>query len=197
MSNSRVARIHMTDDPEAALRLARQLVAWSDDSCNCPRHVDVDVWTTTHQLGRYLALGPGVVVVARPAGPLPEVVAHLFAGRNPHAFLDLVPHVVTTLRQLPDMAAEISTREHALDSGLEEKALAAAGEDPVTIGWTVCWPMDHSLAGFELGLNGADIWFEENRPGHSIFVHSSWAEVLPQVADAVGCRVLGEPGWGW
>ncbi|MCY1139438.1 hypothetical protein OWR29_15675 [Actinoplanes sp. Pm04-4] len=197
MSNSRVARIHTTDDPQAALRLARQLVAWSDDRCSCSRHVQVDVETTTHELGRYLDLGAGVVAVDRPAGRLPEVVSHLFPDGNHSAFLDLVPQVVTTLRQLPDLAVRVSTTDRPVDSGVEDIAVAAAGEDPVSISWMICWPMDHSLAGFELGLNGADTWFEENRPGHSIFVHSSWAEVLPQVADAVGCRVLGEPGWGW
>ncbi|MCO8270167.1 hypothetical protein M1L60_06120 [Actinoplanes sp. TRM 88003] len=197
MSNSRVARIHTTDDPHTAFRLTRQLLAWSDRTCNCPRDVGAWVWTTTHELGRYLDLGDGGVMIDRPDGPLPEVVAHLFPEGRSRPVLDLTPRLADTLRQLPNLTAQLSTPEFPLDGGLDRRALAAAGDDPVRISWTVCWPMDHSRAGFELGLNGADVWLEENRPGHSVFVHSSWAEMLPEVAAAVGCQVLSGPEVGW
>ncbi|MFF5078081.1 hypothetical protein ACFY36_13595 [Actinoplanes sp. NPDC000266] len=97
------------------------------------------------------------------------------------------------------MAVRILTPERPLPNELAELFLGVVNRDRAAISWDVCWPGNHSACGFQLGLDGDELWHAETPPGHSIYVHvdPSRPEQAHELAAAVGGTVLGERALGW
>ncbi|MEV6600972.1 hypothetical protein AB0M36_29605 [Actinoplanes sp. NPDC051346] len=212
MGNSATYRIHTGEDVREAYAMARGLLALAETTCNCPSYISADVQTGTHAaLDRYLVLDSASMALSVPADLVSPVTETLRPHRGPNdqpsrrrdggAYLrtKLTPAVIAALRRLPPMAAEILTPDVPLSSDLPDRLLAVLNADSATISWHACWPESHSHDGFELGVNGAELWHLETPAGHSVYVHvSPWRpEDAHELAAKVGGRVIGEPATGW
>ncbi|MGK5684113.1 hypothetical protein [Actinoplanes sp. URMC 104] len=211
MGNSRVYRIHTGDELRDAYGMAQRLLAQRDTTCSCPHDVRVSVDTGSHRsLERFLGIETVWAGVSIPAHLFTDAVTALepHLGPDDHiphrhrdgsAWLmtDLTPAVVAALRELPPMAVDVQTTELPLDRDLAEAVLTVIGGDPARIAWNVCWTFNHSHQGFELGLNGRELYVPDPPPGHSLYVHVSDDEQAHELAAAVGARVLAGPELGW
>ncbi|MEV4202143.1 hypothetical protein [Micromonospora globbae] len=211
MGNSAVYRIHTSDDREAAYAMAQRLVALRSIDCRCPQDVSARVETDSHDLDRYLGVGPAFLALSIPARSLGPVTGallpHLPAGDRPsrdgdgngYLVTDMTPHIVAVLRRLPRIDAEVSTPEHPLPNTVARTVLAATNTDPASISWHTCWPGQHNRCGFELAVNGAELWHAPAPAGHSVYVHVHPArpELAYDLAAAVGGEVMGQPALGW
>ncbi|MGB2568001.1 hypothetical protein ACPFP2_06055 [Micromonospora citrea] len=211
MGNSAVYRIHTGDDLDAAYAMARRLLAHTSVDCRCPQTVSANAETNTHELDRYLGIRPAFVSLSIPAHLLAQVRNVLDpqlppadrprADRDGSAFLmtDMTTEVVTAFRQVSPISAEVSTPEHPLPDTSVDAFLVAADTDPASISWDTCWPSEHNRSGFELAINGSELWHAPAPPGHSLYVHVHPArpELADDLAAAVGGQVRGEPALGW
>ncbi|MET8911665.1 hypothetical protein [Micromonospora sp. NPDC004551] len=111
----------------------------------------------------------------------------------------MTTEVVAALRQLPPIGALVSTPEYPLPSTSAAAVLAVAGTDPAWISWQTCWPSEHNRCGFELAVNGAELWHVPAAGGHSVYVHVHPAQpkLAHDLAAGVGGQVMGEPAMGW
>ncbi|MGR6320326.1 hypothetical protein Q2K19_24235 [Micromonospora soli] len=211
MGNSAVYRIHTGDDLGVAYAMAQRLLAHRSIGCRCPQDALGRAETNTHDLGRYLGIGPAYVSLSIPArllGQLRDVLEpHLPPDDRPsqhrdgsgYLITDMTTEVVAALRQLPPIGAMVSTPEYPLPSTSADAVLAAAGTNPAWISWQTCWPSEHNRCGFELAINGAELWHAPAPAGHSVYVHVHPAqpELAHALAAAVGGQVMGAPALGW
>ncbi|MFC7247234.1 hypothetical protein ACFQO7_32580 [Catellatospora aurea] len=211
MGNSTVYRIYTSDDLDAVYAKAQRLLDLRSPTC-CPARVDACIEVDTHRdLARYLTLNGAHLSMSVPA----ELFEQFAAALDPHlptadrmtrrrdgsAYLmaDLTEAVVTVLSGLPLLDGTIFTREHDLHDDPADLVVAAVGCDPATIAWHVCWPGRCNGAGFELGLNGMEMYDRDPPPGHSLYVHvGAYEEELAQgLARAVRGGILGDAANGW
>lgn len=211
MGNSTVYRIYTSDDLDAVYAKTRQLLDLRSPTC-CPSYVSAYIELDTHrELARYLPLDRAHVSVDVPAelfeqvaavlDPLLPAARRMTRRRDGSAYLmaDLSDDVVAALSRLPRLEATVFTREHELHEDPADLVVAAVGTDPASVSWHVCWQGRHNEAGFELGLNGAEMWHRDPPPGHSLYVHvGPHDEELAQgLARAVRGGILGEAAGGW
>ena len=201
MGNSAVYRIHTGDDVREAYDMAQRLLALAETACDCRPGIVAEARTGTHAaLDRYLAVEGATVALSVPADLVPAALAalRLRAGSR-YPSTDLRPDVITALRRLPPMTADISSGERPLPSELAEVFLAVVGRDRASISWDVCWPGNHNRSGVQLGINGEQMWHPAPPAGHSLYVHVApeEPEQAHDLAAAVGGRVLGGPARGW
>ncbi|MEU5566746.1 hypothetical protein [Micromonospora musae] len=211
MGNSAAYRIHTGDDLDAAYAVAQRLLAQRSFDCRCPQDASARAETDTHHLERYLCIGPTFLSLSIPAhllGPVSRVLEpwlphddrprqHRDGGG--YLITDMTAEVVAAFRELPPIAAGVSTPEYPMPSTSADAILAVAGTDPVSISWQTCWPSEHNRCGFELAVNGAELWHAPAPAGHSVYVHVHPARpgLAHDLAAAVGGQVIGEPALGW
>ncbi|WP_196279282.1 hypothetical protein [Catellatospora vulcania] len=210
MGTSAVYRIHTGDDVVAVHAMARRLLDRRSTGC-CRAYVAVDVEVDTHRdLARYLTLGSAYLVVTLPA----ELVEQATPVLGPHLsaadrwktsrdgslplMIDFDGAVVTALRRLPPLECRISTYECELEDDPAGSLLSAVGSDPASVLWRVCWPGEHKYAGFELGLNGIELYHRDPPPGHSLYLHvrSNGEELAQALATTVGAGAVGDAALG-
>ncbi|MFG3699443.1 hypothetical protein ACGF5C_16195 [Micromonospora sp. NPDC047620] len=111
----------------------------------------------------------------------------------------MTTEVVAAFRHVPPISAEVSTSEYPLPNTLADTVLAAANTDPASISWHTCWPSEHNRCGFELAVNGIELWHAPAPPSHSLYVHVHPArpQLAYDLAAAIGGQVMGEPEVGW
>ncbi|WP_405114429.1 hypothetical protein OG559_09635 [Micromonospora sp. NBC_01405] len=211
MGNSAVYRIHTSDDLDVAYAMAERLLGHRSIGCRCPQDVSAQAETNTHDLGRYLSIRPVFVSLSIPARLLGQVrdvlEPHLPPDDRPSQYrdgsgyliTDMTTEVVAALRQLPPIGAEVSTPEYPLPTTSADTVLAVANTEPASISWHTCWPNEHNRSGFELAINGAELWHAPAPAGHSVYVHvhPSQSKLAHDLAAAVGGQVMGEPALGW
>jgi hypothetical protein len=178
----------------------------------CAADVSADIEVDTHRdLARYLTLNNALLALPVPAelfeqtalvlGPHLPAADQMTRRRDGSAYVitDLTSTVITALRQLPQLECSVSTPEHELRDDPAELVLSVVDTDPASISWRVCWPDQHNEAGFELGLNGVEMWHSDPPPGHSLYVHVSPRdeEQAHALAAAVGGSVHGSAAQGW
>lgn len=211
VGNSTVYRIHTSDDLAAVYAKARRLLDLRSPTC-CPAYVSATIELDTHRdLARYQTLDRAHLSVSVPAELFEQVASvldpHLPAAdrlsrlRDGSAYLmaDLTDAVITGLSGLPLLEGTIFTREHDLHDDPADLVIEAVGADPAAIAWRVCWPGRCKGAGFELGLNGVEMYDRDPPPGHSLYVHvGPYEEELVQgLARAVRGGILGDAASGW
>jgi hypothetical protein len=208
VGNSTVYRIYTSDDLGEVRAMARRLLAFSDKTCRCSTSVHVHGEIDSHRaLDRYLAIETAWLSISVPAAMVHQIVPALepygdatrYRDGSAHLMVDLTPEVIGVLSRLPAITVEVQTHYLPLERDPAETLFALMGADPMAMAWEVCWPFEHTYAGFELGLNGAQLWHSDSPPGHSVFVHVGTDAVddAHRVAAAVGGRVIGEGEGGW
>lgn len=211
VGNSAVFRIHTSDDLEVAYAMSQRLLGQRSIGCRCPQDASARAETNTHDLDRYLGIEPAFVSLSIPARLLGQVrdilEPYLPPDNRPsqhrdgsgYLFTDMTTEVVAALRQLPPISAEVSTPEHPLPTTSADTILTVANTDPASISWRTCWPSEHNRCGFELAINGAELWHTPAPAGHSVYVHvhPTQPELAHDLAVAVGGQVMGEPALGW
>jgi hypothetical protein len=213
MGNSAVYRIHTSDDLDAAHAMARRLLAHTSTGCGCPQEVSADAETNSHELDRYLGIASALMVSLSIPAYLVDQVRNVLEPHLPTDDRQPVPardgsaylvtymttEVVAALRQMPPISADVSTSHHPLPNTLADALIAAANTDPASISWRTCWPSEHNRCGFELAINGAELWHAPTPPGHSLYIHvHPWEPQLAHdLAAAVAGQVMGEPALGW
>ncbi|MFD0596783.1 hypothetical protein ACFQZ4_34810 [Catellatospora coxensis] len=211
MGNSTVYRIYTSDDLGTVYAKTRRLLDLRSPTC-CRSYVSAYIELDTHRdLARYLPLDRAHISADVPAELFDQVAAvldpHLPAtrrmarGRDGSAYLmaGLSNDVIAALSELPQLEATVFTREHELHEDPADLVVAAVGTDPASLSWRVCWHGRHNGAGFELGLNGVEMWHRDPVPGHSLYVHvgPDEEELAQGLARAVRGGILGEAASGW
>ncbi|WP_238011714.1 hypothetical protein KZZ52_46115 [Dactylosporangium sp. AC04546] len=206
MGNSAVYRIHTGDDLAEAFAMARRLAAVAPPCCQ--PEVGASVTTGSHDLDRFADVD-GMVCVQFPDARAATVLTPLLPPDElPIPRRDdggvrvgtrLTPGLRAALRELPPVPAEFTAYDQPLPSPLPDTILALAGPEPATISWLTHWPGVHHESGFELSVNGAELWHRPPHPGHNLYVHvpPEMPELAAHLAALAGGAVLDGPVLGW